>query len=310
VYHPYLLLSKKKYAGMLWTEPDKPDKMDTKGIETVRRDMCRLVGVVVQQVLDHLLIDKSPQKAQDYVKSIVERLGRDEIDLSLLIITRTLSKTTYKNKEPHVELQRKMMERDPGSAPVTGDRVAYVYVQRGTKVFEKAEDPNYVMQHHVPIDKSYYLTNQLANPVVRVFEPILGSKQAAYQMLFAGVETLTVKNQVSREKNTILRYTKPVAVCLGCAVSLPQKSTNQSYLCAHCEPRRAEIILQKSTRLHQAQQVYADLWMQCQTCQGSLTQKVICGNCDCPIYYMRTKSTQTLKEQQEVWTKLHADQMF
>lgn len=36
VYFPYLLINKKRYAGLYWTRPDKYDKMDTKGIE-VRR---------------------------------------------------------------------------------------------------------------------------------------------------------------------------------------------------------------------------------------------------------------------------------
>lgn len=33
VYYPYLLISKKRYAGLYWTKPDKYDKMDTKGLE-------------------------------------------------------------------------------------------------------------------------------------------------------------------------------------------------------------------------------------------------------------------------------------
>jgi DNA polymerase elongation subunit (family B) len=57
VYFPYLLMNKKRYAGMLWTKPTKPDKMDCKGIETVRRDNCALVADVVQRTLDHLLKD-------------------------------------------------------------------------------------------------------------------------------------------------------------------------------------------------------------------------------------------------------------
>lgn len=43
IYHPYLLMNKKRYAGMYWTNPEKADKMDAKGIETVRRDNCGLV---------------------------------------------------------------------------------------------------------------------------------------------------------------------------------------------------------------------------------------------------------------------------
>jgi DNA polymerase family B len=33
VYFPYLLINKKRYAGLYWTKPEKYDKMDTKGIE-------------------------------------------------------------------------------------------------------------------------------------------------------------------------------------------------------------------------------------------------------------------------------------
>jgi DNA polymerase elongation subunit (family B) len=32
-YYPYLLISKKRYAGLLWTKPEKWDKIDAKGIE-------------------------------------------------------------------------------------------------------------------------------------------------------------------------------------------------------------------------------------------------------------------------------------
>jgi DNA polymerase delta subunit 1 len=35
VYFPYLLINKKRYAGLYWTNPDKYDKMDTKGIEVM-----------------------------------------------------------------------------------------------------------------------------------------------------------------------------------------------------------------------------------------------------------------------------------
>jgi len=30
VYYPFLLMKKKRYAGLLWTRPDKHDKMDAK----------------------------------------------------------------------------------------------------------------------------------------------------------------------------------------------------------------------------------------------------------------------------------------
>jgi DNA polymerase delta subunit 1 len=66
VYFPYLLINKKRYAGLYWTKPEKHDKMDTKGIETVRRDNCLLVQTVIEKVLRMILIDRDVMGAQEY----------------------------------------------------------------------------------------------------------------------------------------------------------------------------------------------------------------------------------------------------
>ena len=58
VYAPYLLMNKKRYAGLLWTKPEKHDYLDTKGIEVNRRDNCGLVRRTMGTVLDKLLIEK------------------------------------------------------------------------------------------------------------------------------------------------------------------------------------------------------------------------------------------------------------
>lgn len=58
VYYPYLLINKKRYAGLYFTKTDKYDKMDCKGIETVRRDNCTLVVDVINTCLQKLLIDR------------------------------------------------------------------------------------------------------------------------------------------------------------------------------------------------------------------------------------------------------------
>jgi len=50
VYYPYLLMKKKRYAGVIWTKPEKYDKIDAKGIESVRRDNCGLVKDLIDKV--------------------------------------------------------------------------------------------------------------------------------------------------------------------------------------------------------------------------------------------------------------------
>ena len=55
------------------------------------------------------------------------------MDLSLLVITKALSKTEYAVKQAHVELAERMRKRDPGSAPSIGDRVPFVIAKVGGK---------------------------------------------------------------------------------------------------------------------------------------------------------------------------------
>ena len=135
VYYPYLLISKKRYAGLLWTKPDKHDYMDTKGIETVRRDNCLLVRQVIETCLQKILIERDVPGAVEYVKRTISDLLMNRMDLSLLVITKALTQDAdaYDNKAAHVELAKRMRERDPATAPVVGDRIAYVIVKGGEK---------------------------------------------------------------------------------------------------------------------------------------------------------------------------------
>ena len=40
-------MNKKRYAGLSWTKIDKWDKIDTKGIESVRTDNCPLTRKMI-----------------------------------------------------------------------------------------------------------------------------------------------------------------------------------------------------------------------------------------------------------------------
>lgn len=59
MYCPYLLITKKRYAGLFYTRPDKYDKIDVKGLELVRRDNCQLVAITMNGVLERLLVRSS-----------------------------------------------------------------------------------------------------------------------------------------------------------------------------------------------------------------------------------------------------------
>ncbi|AFR94130.2 DNA polymerase delta subunit 1 [Cryptococcus neoformans C23] len=284
VYFPYLLISKKRYAGLYWTRPEKYDKMDTKGIETVRRDNCRLVSTVIETCLFKMLIDRDVKGAEDYVKDTIADLLQNKIDMSQLVITKALAKADYAAKQAHVELVERMRKRDAGSAPSLGDRVAYVIVKgvKGAAAYEKSEDPLYVLEHNVPIDTRYYLENQLSKPLMRIFEPILGEKANS---LLHGDHTRTI--QIATPTiGGLMKFAVKTVTCMGCKT--PLRGKNESAVCVNCRPKLPELYQKQVAQTSALQIDFARLWTQCQRCQGSLHQDVICTSADCPIFYRRT----------------------
>lgn len=73
-YLPYLLVSKKRYAGGLFTfDKDKPpgnapEKVSASGLEMVRRDNANMAPRQIQAVLDALVYDLAPDRAIGYAQ--------------------------------------------------------------------------------------------------------------------------------------------------------------------------------------------------------------------------------------------------
>ncbi|KAK6922792.1 DNA-directed DNA polymerase, family B, exonuclease domain [Dillenia turbinata] len=293
VYYPYLLISKKRYAGLFWTNPIKFDKMDTKGIETVRRDNCLLVKNLVNECLHKILIDRDIPGAVQYVKNTISDLLMNRIDLSLLVITKGLTKTgdDYEVKAAHVELAERMRKRDAATAPNVGDRVPYVIIKaaKGAKAYERSEDPIYVLENSIPIDPQYYLENQISKPLLRIFEPIL--KNASKELLH-GSHTRSIS--ISTPTNSgIMKFAKKQLSCIGCKTLI---SDSDRTLCKHCKGREAELYCKTVANVSELEMLFGRLWTQCQECQGSLHQDVLCTSRDCPIFYRRKKAQKDMAE--------------
>ncbi|KAH3665689.1 hypothetical protein OGAPHI_003877 [Ogataea philodendri] len=297
VYFPYLLINKKRYAGLFWTNPHKFDKMDTKGIETVRRDNCRLVQHVITRVLELILEERDVEGAEQFVKKTIADLLQNRVDLSQLVISKALSRQDYAAKQPHVELAERMRKRDAGSAPTLGDRVAYVIIKTiGDKNYEKSEDPLYVLENSLPIDTKYYLENQLANPLTRIFEPILGERRT--KELLHGSHTRTVAVSAAKTGG-LMKFARKSNTCKNCKSPIPQNQV----LCKNCRHMSGELYGREIARMSNLEKKFSQLWTECQRCQGSLHQEVLCSNKDCPIFYMRKKCQKDVVGQAEELNK-------
>ena len=193
VYCPYFLYSKKRYAAKLWTKGKdgnmNMDYIDVKGLQLVRRDNTPHMREVCKELLDVVLesSDTGPPKELALQRAI--ELIEGDVPNEKLILSQGLS-DSYKAKgftvsinspdikdidQAHVQVVRKMRERQPGSEPQSGDRVPYILIDTGdpkAKAFEKSEDPKYAKDNNLKVDYNYYFINKFLNPVCDLIEPL------------------------------------------------------------------------------------------------------------------------------------------
>lgn len=215
-YYPYLLFSKKRYAGLMYTNPEKPDYIDAKGITLVRRDNTTFVRNASKKILNMIMYDRQLYEAMNFVQNEARRLLRGDVEVGELILSKSLksfsyvpgSRSSYLNggmvyagfnlltaqheftqnvfdkktnghvtktvtPPPHVYLAYKINQRKPGEGPKSGSRLPYVFVDTGNEKdlqYLKAEDPSYVIEHNLKLDRLYYLEHSLMKPVESLFE--------------------------------------------------------------------------------------------------------------------------------------------
>lgn len=109
-----------------------------------------------------------------------------------------------------------------------------------------------------------------------------------------------------------MAFTVKTFKCMACKTPISGPDTT---LCKHCKSREGEIYLKNLSKVRMCrlptcywltatrrlqvtvlEQKFGRLWSQCQRCQGSLHQDVLCTSRDCPIFYMRKKVAKDLKD--------------
>jgi DNA polymerase I len=176
IFRTFLILSKKRYAGWKFekTSDGWKDKMEMKGIETVRRDWCELTTESMTEVLRIILKEQDSKKAILYTRGVVKSLTEGKVPLEKLAVVKGVTKSidAYDGMQPHVELAKKMLARDPMRGSMVGERLSYVIVKGNALLSMRAEDPTFVKENKLEIDPQYYVENQLLPPLERIFDAL------------------------------------------------------------------------------------------------------------------------------------------
>lgn len=172
-YFPYLLFSKKRYAGLMYTKPDTPDYIDVKGLQLVRRDNCPLVKDVSNAILDKIMYQRCADLAIEEARASVLRVLRHQEPLDKFVVSKAL-RSDYKNTaQPHLYVAKKITRRTGQPVP-SGVRVPFVFVADPANpdglLAERAEDPEYVREHGLDLDVLHYVEHQLESPITALLE--------------------------------------------------------------------------------------------------------------------------------------------
>jgi DNA polymerase delta subunit 1 len=290
VYGCFLLQCKKHYAGLLYESVDAKPKLDMKGMETARRDYCEFVVQTLKDVLDAIMVKQDMTVATTIAHDAIAHLLRAEVDISSLIITRSLSRETYAVKQPHSDLMDRMEKRDPTFHRQTGDRIPYVIVNmpnRTIKLSEKAEDPLRVIMEDLPIDYNYYAFQQLKEPLIRLMAPVIGDAKHAENMFYSTNVLSTIKRISASISTTqgIGKYFKPRRACPSCQLDVPDGTSKYCDACIS-GGRMLQYITQIKTECADIETVLASCREKCMRCRGYDDPSIACQQKDCKTIYI------------------------
>jgi DNA polymerase elongation subunit (family B) len=174
---PFCILSKKRYVGMLYETDINKCKRKEQGIVLVRRDNAPIVKEVYGGIIDILMNEKNIEKAVIFLENCLTHILNGECSIDKLIISKSLN-SSYKDPDriAHKVLASRITEREPGNKPMSGDRIPFVYIVNNKKNClqgEKIEVPSYILENNIPIDYSFYISNQIMKPVQQLFALVL-----------------------------------------------------------------------------------------------------------------------------------------
>ena len=184
---PFLIFKeKKRYISRYFEDPNKPGRIDAKGVQLVRRDGAPIQRDLYRQVVEWIFPLAGPVKSAPdieagilkIVASFLDDIVQDRLGIDSYTIAKTL-RNDYKNgghNIPHVALYHSVLGRiangeltmDP---PKSGDRLQYVVVEskrKNAKIFERVECPH--LTRTTDLDKVYYIQNQLLNAIGQLTE--------------------------------------------------------------------------------------------------------------------------------------------
>lgn len=156
-------VAKKRYALL-----DENGKLKIRGLEVVRRDLCRYARQTQQEILKLCLIDEDIEGAFKYLNERIRALQENNYEVKDLVVYEQLSKPVeeYKLISPHVVAAKRLLEK--GIYVGEGSVIGYI-IQKGSGSISERAYP-IELADLSKIDINYYIENQVIPTAMRILK--------------------------------------------------------------------------------------------------------------------------------------------
>ncbi|KAL7790723.1 hypothetical protein V8C37DRAFT_383740 [Trichoderma ceciliae] len=302
VYHPCVLLAKKRYVGYKYETKDqvRPD-FDAKGIETVRRDGTPAEQKIEEKALRLLFETADLSQVKEYFQKQCSKVMRGKVSIQDFCFAKEVRLGSYSEHglPPAGALisARKMM-RDARAEPQYGERVPYVVITGapGARLIDRCVSPEELLRNpHWQLDADYYISKNIIPPLERIFN-LVGANVRQWYDAMPKIRRIHRTKGLGHKKRTLEAYMQSVN-CMVCGRKIA--TGMELSLCRFCFARMPASLLSLQSKLAAAERKYDEILGICKSCEGvGPLEEVGCDSHDCPVFWTRTRlKTQMLHEQ-------------
>ncbi|KAL1959625.1 hypothetical protein VTO42DRAFT_1660 [Malbranchea cinnamomea] len=311
VYHPCVLLAKKRYVGYMYeSRSQTKPHFDAKGIETVRRDGTPAEQKIEEKALRILFETADLSRVKRYFQKQCAKIMQGKVSIQDFCFAKEVRLGTYSDRgqpPPGALISAKRMLVDPRLEPQYGERVPYVVVSGapGARLIDRCVSPDVLLKDaHMELDAEYYITKNIIPPLERIFNLVGANVRQWYDEMpkyqrmrrIEGTIIPSSKDAIPVKK-TLESYMKSSS-CVVCR----EKLESEQPVCPSCRRQPHQSLMRVKYALARAEKKALDVQRVCRSCMGvAWGDEVKCDSKDCPVFYTRTRSDSDFRNTQALF---------
>ncbi|OXV09392.1 hypothetical protein Egran_02843 [Elaphomyces granulatus] len=309
VYHPCVLLAKKRYVGFKYEHRDQIEpEFDAKGIETVRRDGTPAEQKIEEKALKILFRTADLSQVKRYFQDQCSKIMRDKVSIQDFCFAKEVRLGTYSeggSLPPGAQISTKKMLEDPRLEPQYGERVPYVVVTGapGSRLIDRCVPPEHLLQDaHLDLDAEYYITKNIIPPLERIFNLVGANVRQWYDEMPRFQRARRVEGMAGKDGSTLIKKTlESYMKSSSCVVCKEKLKDTKLPICNSCLQHPHVSLYHLRSRLKTAEKRVDNLHTICRSCMGvPFGDDVRCDSKDCPVFYSRTRDMANWKHSRAV----------